>query len=151
MRLFELGARNLVFLSRSGATSRAAADLTEVLRCAGVTVRTIQCDVADTSQLEAAVLEINQHSPPIKGMLHLGMVMRSALFEKMSLEDWNESFSPKCMAHGTCITFYRKISTSSYSSPVLLVSLAMLLRQPIQLLLLFRIPFQPIEMQLVYQ
>jgi NAD(P)-dependent dehydrogenase (short-subunit alcohol dehydrogenase family) len=95
VRLVESGARNLVFLSRSGATTPAAIDLIKLLQHAGATAKVLKCDVGNIRQLETAVKEISQHLPAIKGMFHLGMVMRSALFENMSLGDWTDSLLPK--------------------------------------------------------
>ncbi len=95
VRLVEWGARNLVFLSRSGATTPAALDLIKLLQNSGAVVKVIKCDVGDIDQLETVVKELTQQLPPIKGMFHLGMVMRSALFENMSLDDWTDSLLPK--------------------------------------------------------
>ena len=95
VRLVESGARNLVFLSRSGATTPAAIDLIKLLQHAGAAAKVFKCDVGNIRQLETAVEEITKHLPPIKGMFHLGMVMRSALFENMSLDDWTDSLLPK--------------------------------------------------------
>jgi NADP-dependent 3-hydroxy acid dehydrogenase YdfG len=95
VRLVESGARHLVFLSRSGATKPAAIDLIKLLQQAGATTMVLKCDIGDVRQLEKAFQEITQRLPPVKGMFHLGMVMRSALFDNMSLNDWTDSLLPK--------------------------------------------------------
>jgi len=95
VRLVEWGARNLAFLSRSGATVPAASDLIKLLQSSGAVVKVFKCDVGDVDQVQTAVKEIAQQLPPIRGMFHLGMVMRSALFENMTLEDWTNSLLPK--------------------------------------------------------
>jgi hypothetical protein len=95
VRLVEWGARNLVFLSRSGATTPAALDLIKLLQNSGAVVEVIKCDIGDFDHLETVVKEITQQLPPIKGMFHLGMVMQSALFENMRLDDWTDSLLPK--------------------------------------------------------
>jgi NADP-dependent 3-hydroxy acid dehydrogenase YdfG len=95
VRLVESGARNLVFVSRSGATTLAAIDLVKLLEHSGAVVKVFKCDIANISQLELVVEEITRQLPPIKGMFHLGMIMRSALFENMSLDDWTDSLLPK--------------------------------------------------------
>jgi len=95
VKLLEWGAKNLVFLSRSGATTPAASDLIKLLQTSGAVVKVMKCDIGDIEQLESAVKEITQQLPSIKGMFHLGMIMRSALFENMTLDDWMDSLLPK--------------------------------------------------------
>lgn len=95
VKLVELGARNLVFLSRSGAATEAAISLVTVLQDLGATVQVLKCDISNRTQLQAVLEEITHTLAPIKGIFHLGMVMRSAIFSNMSLEDWTESLAPK--------------------------------------------------------
>lgn len=95
VRLVEAGAKHLIFLSRSGATTPAAIDLVSALQHAGVTVTVAKCDVGNISQLQAAINNVSQSSPPIKGVFNLGMVQQSALFENMTLDTWTESLLPK--------------------------------------------------------
>jgi NAD(P)-dependent dehydrogenase (short-subunit alcohol dehydrogenase family) len=95
VRLVESGAKHLVFLSRSGATTQTAIELNSAMEHAGTIVTVVECDVGNIKQLETAVEAITQDSPPIKGMFHLGMIMQSALLENMSLDNWTESLLPK--------------------------------------------------------
>lgn len=55
----------------------------------------LRCDIGNESNLKIALEEITQQLPPIKGMFHLGMVMRSSMFENMTLEDWADTLGPK--------------------------------------------------------
>lgn len=95
VKLVASGAKHLAFLSRTGATSQAATELIDSLHHAGATVTVLKCDVGDMDQVNATIETITQNSPPIKGMFHLGMIMQSAMFESMTLEDWTQSLLPK--------------------------------------------------------
>lgn len=97
LKLVESGAKNLVFLSRSGATSPAAIDLITSLQATGATVMALKCDVGDKEQLSASISQATATLPPIKGVFHLAMVMRSALFSNMTLSDYTSSLSPKVL------------------------------------------------------
>ncbi|KAL2068797.1 hypothetical protein VTL71DRAFT_15135 [Oculimacula yallundae] len=97
LKLVDSGAKNLVFLSRSGAKTSAAKDLIEALQKTGANILVLECDVSDKQQLSTVISEINETLPPIKGVFHLAMVMRSALFSNMSLTDWTSSLAPKVL------------------------------------------------------
>lgn len=72
------GARNLVLLSRSAATSEKTAALARELREAGChRVLPISCDVADENDLARAVDECVQEGlPTIRGIIHAAFVLR---------------------------------------------------------------------------
>ncbi|EFX02355.1 polyketide synthase [Grosmannia clavigera kw1407] len=92
----ELGARHLIFLSRGGITSDVAASTVARLRAAGAHVLACNCDVASDHQLAAALQAASEAGfPPIRGAVHLGLVLESALFQDMSSAAWNNSLAPK--------------------------------------------------------
>ncbi|PVH88801.1 hypothetical protein DL98DRAFT_477463 [Cadophora sp. DSE1049] len=97
LKLVESGATNLVFLSRSGATTPAAGDLITSLQTAGAAVLALKCDVSDRQQLSTTIAEIKETLPPIRGVFHLAMIMRSALFSNMTVSDYTSSLSPKVL------------------------------------------------------
>lgn len=93
----EQGARNLVFLSRSGDESETTRELLAELSAMGVTkVRAFKCDVADEAQLVAALHEAEQAGfPKIAGVIQGAMQLRDSAFEFMAREQWTGCLSPK--------------------------------------------------------
>ena len=89
------GAKHLILLSRSGPQSEAAKTLVSELQAIDVHVATPQCDVASSASLSAALSECSSSMPPIKGCLQASMVLRDAIFDNMSFEDWTVSISSK--------------------------------------------------------
>jgi NAD(P)-dependent dehydrogenase (short-subunit alcohol dehydrogenase family) len=70
------GAKNLVFLSRSGADRDAAKECVEELRALDVQVAIYRCDISDRNSLEAAMARCKAEMPPVRGLIHAGMVLR---------------------------------------------------------------------------
>lgn len=94
------GARNLAFVSRSGDDSTEAKKTIAQLQARlGVSVKVYKADIADKSSLEHAMALCMAELPPIKGVVQMAMVLRDALFEKMSFAEWTSSLRPK--VHGT--------------------------------------------------
>ncbi|KAG8157399.1 hypothetical protein KVR01_012783 [Diaporthe batatas] len=93
--LVSQGARNLCFLSRSGAASPEAKSLVERLKSGAVRTKVIRCNVADEAELEAAMKECARDMPPIKGVIQAAMVLRDAVFEGMTHTQWEQSLRPK--------------------------------------------------------
>ncbi|KAL1982812.1 hypothetical protein VTN96DRAFT_872 [Rasamsonia emersonii] len=101
-RLFvRLGAHNLCFLSRSGATGAEAQALLRELEEQQPGVRTLVCvgDVSDADSVAAAMQKCTDALGPVRGVVQCAMVLRDALFAKMSHDQWIESTRPK--VHGT--------------------------------------------------
>lgn len=73
--MVENGAKNLIFVSRSGTAKAEAATLVDRLGKVGVNVVVLKCDVSDYDQLSAAVGNALQAMPPIRGIIHGGMVL----------------------------------------------------------------------------
>lgn len=71
----EKDAKNLLLLSRSGATSEAAANAIRELRDTGVVVEAPECDICDKEALQQ-VLERYQHMSPIAGCIQSSIVLR---------------------------------------------------------------------------
>ncbi|KAI1113668.1 hypothetical protein F5Y14DRAFT_441759 [Nemania sp. NC0429] len=92
--MVDKGARNLLLLSRSGATSPAAAELVAELRGQGVTVAAPKCDAASSASLSAA-LKGCVAMPPIKGCINAAMVLHDTLFDNMTHSQWQETLRSK--------------------------------------------------------
>ncbi|TLD19278.1 hypothetical protein PspLS_09761 [Pyricularia sp. CBS 133598] len=93
--LVRQGARNLCFLSPSGAASEKAQLLVKQLESSGVRTKVLACDVADEGQVEEALKDCTRDMPPIKGVVQAAMVLRDAIFEKMTHAQWEQSLAPK--------------------------------------------------------
>ncbi|KAE8380488.1 hypothetical protein BDV26DRAFT_135722 [Aspergillus bertholletiae] len=91
----EHGAKNLIFLSRSGTLKPEAAALVDRLEKAGVRVAVLQCDVSDYEKLSAAVQTSLSTMPPIRGVIHGGMVLNDSIFEAMTHEQFQDAIRPK--------------------------------------------------------
>lgn len=70
------GAKNLVLLSRSGATEEEAKELVKYLREQGTRVEVPLCDVANFDSLKETLDRVGQTMPPIKGCIQSAMVLR---------------------------------------------------------------------------
>ncbi|KAF2463891.1 reducing type I polyketide synthase [Lindgomyces ingoldianus] len=90
------GGRNLIILSRSGVRPGKSADLVGYLESQGVRIAAPRCDVSNTEEVAAALRSCKEDGmPPIKGCIQGSMVLRDALFEKMSQEDWSTTVKPR--------------------------------------------------------
>ncbi|CAO2654476.1 Nn.00g112090.m01.CDS01 [Neocucurbitaria sp. VM-36] len=90
----EKGARNLLLLSRSGATSEDSKSTIRELRETGAVIESPICDICDKEALQS-VLGRYQHMPRIGGCIQASMVLRDGLFSHMSYDDWCASTEPK--------------------------------------------------------
>ncbi|KAK2008695.1 ketoacyl-synt-domain-containing protein [Colletotrichum eremochloae] len=93
--LVSQGARNLCFLGLSGAASREAQSLVKSLKASGVRVKVIVCDVANEAQVRQALKDCARGMPPIKGIIQAAMLLRDAVFERMTHAQWEQSLNPK--------------------------------------------------------
>lgn len=63
------------------------------------------------AQVDRAMLEVEQHMPPVKGLIQATIVMRDQPFAKVNLEDgWMTTILPK--VQGTWNLHYRHAETS---------------------------------------
>ena len=96
--MYERGARNVVFTSRSGLRSPVAQETVASLAKKGVRALVFECDVSDKAQLQSMLDQCRKqqpHLPPIRGVIHLGLVLEDTLFQDMSLENWQHVLRPK--------------------------------------------------------
>lgn len=89
------GARNLVFLSRSGAGSSHAKGLIEEMENNGVEVAMFACDVADRDALATVLATCRETMPPIRGVIQAATVIRDAIFDNFTFENWQANLRPK--------------------------------------------------------
>jgi acyl transferase domain-containing protein/NADPH:quinone reductase-like Zn-dependent oxidoreductase/NADP-dependent 3-hydroxy acid dehydrogenase YdfG len=95
IHLAKQGARNLVFLSRSGATrpqvKQTLAELSEL----GVKADAFACDITDGESLRAVIAVVSETYPPIRGVIQGAMVLGDSLLENMTHEQWLTATRPK--------------------------------------------------------
>lgn len=73
--LVNRGARNLILISRSGASKPEAKALITELESKGVNVKGLACDVADSDRLRRLLDECAQEMPPVAGCIQASMVL----------------------------------------------------------------------------
>ncbi|KAH6635388.1 polyketide synthase [Chaetomium sp. MPI-SDFR-AT-0129] len=93
----EHGARQLIVLSRSARQEQVAAvfDDNELFGEQGCQVRAVACDIADEAQLCEALQQRCADLPPIRGVIHAGMVLKDSAFENMTLPTFQAVLRPK--------------------------------------------------------
>ncbi|KAI0543431.1 KR domain-containing protein [Xylaria curta] len=91
------GAKNLLILSRSGASSPAASDLISSLRKQGIRIETPYCDVSSATELSKALENYTTSVPhaPIKGCINSAMHLQDAMFINMTHEKWTRTIQSK--------------------------------------------------------
>jgi NADPH:quinone reductase-like Zn-dependent oxidoreductase/SAM-dependent methyltransferase len=89
------GAKYLIVPSRSGASSKAAADLLDDMKTRGVCIVAPKCDVASESALSSVLDECARTMPPIKGCINAALVLQDAMFENMTLAQWDLAVKAK--------------------------------------------------------
>jgi NADPH:quinone reductase-like Zn-dependent oxidoreductase/SAM-dependent methyltransferase len=73
------GAKNLIFLSRSGQVTEPVGEMITDLKRNGCNAHIFSCDVADADRLRTVVTECSTSLPPIKGCIQGSMVLRVSL------------------------------------------------------------------------
>ena len=89
------GARNIVFLSRSGDAKPEAQTTLTTLKKDGANVAAYACDIADKESLLAALQRIRKQFPPIKGAMQAAMVLQDAIYQNMTHEQYTKAIRPK--------------------------------------------------------
>lgn len=91
------GAKHIILVSRSGATSDAARELVAELSVRHINVVVRQCDLSSESSL-ASLLEECTHNgmPPIRGCINAAMVLQDAIFQdSMTFAQWDLAMRSK--------------------------------------------------------
>lgn len=89
------GAKYLIVPSRSGVASKAAADVVAEMEARGVRIIAPKCDVALESALSKVLDECASKMPPIKGCINAALVLQDAMFENMTLAQWDLAVKAK--------------------------------------------------------
>lgn len=70
------GAKNLIFLSRSGLQKPEAKRLVEELTSGGASIASFCCDLADEKRIKVIAEECTRDLPPISGVIQGAMVLQ---------------------------------------------------------------------------
>ncbi|KAF7553514.1 hypothetical protein G7Z17_g3559 [Cylindrodendrum hubeiense] len=98
-RMASQGAKNLIILSRSGATNEDSQKLVGDLQDVGVQVEAMACDLTNGDDLKAKMEETLKRLPPIRGVIQAAMVLEDRIFANMSHEVFTKVIRPK--VHGS--------------------------------------------------
>nr|ALQ32864.1 putative polyketide synthase [Fusarium gaditjirri] len=88
------GARNLVFVSRSGKTPETQ-DFLHTLAEAGAQCVVVKCDISDSLALSTALDAVLQRLPPLRGIIQCAMVLNDQIFANMSHQGYTNAVQPK--------------------------------------------------------
>ncbi len=94
--MVSLGAKHLVFLSRSGARSDAAKELIEELKGKGCGVGVYECDVSNKSRLASVIGEVSTTMPPIKGCVQGSMQLKVNTHGLPHKQTFTDNFRTQC-------------------------------------------------------
>ncbi|OTB01304.1 hypothetical protein M426DRAFT_14612 [Hypoxylon sp. CI-4A] len=87
------GARNFVFLGRSGCDRTSSMELVNRLKARGAQVHVIRGDVTDIADVKKVVAVCS--GTPIGGVVHAAMGLHEDIFTRMTNEAWRTSVRPK--------------------------------------------------------
>ncbi|KAL6230969.1 hypothetical protein BDW75DRAFT_248240 [Aspergillus navahoensis] len=91
--MWERGARNFVFLSRTAGVSDADKAFLAELREVGCTASAVAGSVADLTDVQRALSQCAGRR--LAGVVQLSMVLRDKSFHDMTFEDWSAALAPK--------------------------------------------------------
>ena len=89
------GAKNLIFISRSGAASPEARALIDSLDSSNIRTCILRCDISDSLEVSDLLSTTLQTFPPIKGVIQGTMTLNDSLFTNMTAEQWTSTILPK--------------------------------------------------------
>jgi NAD(P)-dependent dehydrogenase (short-subunit alcohol dehydrogenase family)/acyl carrier protein len=94
--LVEKGARHLVLLSRSGASTASKGAVAD-LAAKGATVATILADISSEGELARALSKIRDTMPPLRGVIHAAGVLDDHLLLNLDAESFHRVLAPKVL------------------------------------------------------
>jgi acyl transferase domain-containing protein/aryl carrier-like protein len=95
--MVERGARRLVLMGRSGASSREAQTALEVMEQAGAEVIVARTDVSDERQVAEVLDNVHRFMPPLRGVVHAAMVLDDGFLSQLDEERFRKVMAPKAV------------------------------------------------------
>ncbi|KAF9887258.1 hypothetical protein FE257_010386 [Aspergillus nanangensis] len=97
MWMVEHGARNLVFLSRSGADSLEAKKILREIHEKGAHAVGYKCDISNLQLVEQTMNDVADQWPPVRGVVQAAMSLADATFKEMTPKQWDISTRTKAV------------------------------------------------------
>jgi acyl transferase domain-containing protein/acyl carrier protein len=126
--MVEQGAQHLVLLGRSAPSAEAAHTL-EALRLAGADIVVMRVDAAREAELSAALAQIKDSLPPLRGVIHAAAVLDDGLLLNLTPERLAATLVPKA---GVALNLHALTADCPLDFFVLFSSLAGLIGAPAQ-------------------
>jgi NAD(P)-dependent dehydrogenase (short-subunit alcohol dehydrogenase family) len=95
--LVKNGAKHLVLMGRSGATSPAAQSAVKTLESAGANVVVAKADVSQALQVTDVLSDIEQSMPPLRGIIHTALVLDDGVLLQQNQERFQKVMAPKAI------------------------------------------------------
>jgi acyl transferase domain-containing protein/NADPH:quinone reductase-like Zn-dependent oxidoreductase/NAD(P)-dependent dehydrogenase (short-subunit alcohol dehydrogenase family)/SAM-dependent methyltransferase/acyl carrier protein len=95
--MVENGARDLVLLGRSGASSDAACQAVQELRQLSASVTVAQADIAKETDLAAVLEDIRLTKRPLRGVIHAAMVLDDGVLSQLNAARLQKVMAPKIL------------------------------------------------------
>ncbi|MEM7127078.1 MAG: SDR family NAD(P)-dependent oxidoreductase [Chloroflexota bacterium] len=92
--MVERGARNLVLVSRRGATSTHQEQL-DALEELGAQLLVAKADVTDSTQMAKLVAQLKDSHPPLRGIIHAAGVLEDGILQQMTWSQFESVMAPK--------------------------------------------------------
>ncbi|KAF1829172.1 reducing type I polyketide synthase [Decorospora gaudefroyi] len=96
--MVEHGGKHLILLSRSAANGPNSSSLKMELSTLGAQIMLKNCDAADMASLKTVLAECNESMPPVRGIVHGGMVLHDSILERMTYTQWTDALAAKVTA-----------------------------------------------------
>jgi len=95
--LVECGAKHLVLMGRSGASSPAAKEAVKTLESAGASVVVAKADVTQAHQVADVLALVDRSMPPLRGLVHTAVVYEDAVLQQLDRERFFKVMAPKAL------------------------------------------------------
>jgi len=95
--LVKNGAKHLVLMGRSGATSPASQSAVKTLESAGANVVIAKADVSQALQVTDVLNDIEQSMPPLRGIIHAALVLDDGVLLQLNRERFQKVMAPKAI------------------------------------------------------
>ena len=102
--LAKKGAKHLILIGRSGASSEEAQNTLKQLKEQGVHSVEAAIDITNSEQLSRLLKECDKKMPPLKGIIHSAMVLSDALISQLTPASMERVLSPKI---GGCLNLHQ--------------------------------------------
>ncbi|CAG8126489.1 unnamed protein product [Penicillium olsonii] len=93
--LVQSGARHLVFLGRSGSAHPSQQVALDLLRNQGCQIDVVRCDISQQGDIDHLAYKIRSKNWAVAGVIQCTTVLKDAMFENMTFEEWSKSTDSK--------------------------------------------------------